>query len=139
VPGIEWVVEATGCDPAPLADPAAMGALFDAIVADLALRPVAPALWHRFPGPGGVTGVIVLAESHLACHTFPEHGAACLNLFCCAPRPEWDWEGELRRRLGATTVRVRRLERRYDEADAGSSGIAGAPGIVSPRAAAGAA
>ena len=111
--GMEWVVEAFGCDAARLADPGALGALADEMVATLGLRPVAPAQWHRFPGPGGVTGLLLLAESHLALHTFPEHGSLCLNLFCCVPRAEWDWERGLARHLGACDVRVRRLARAY--------------------------
>lgn len=125
--GIEWVVEAHGCAPEALADPATLRALFDAIITELGLNPVAPAVWHRFPGPGGVTGMCVLAESHLACHTFPEHGAICLNLFCCRPRPAWDFDGELRRRLGAASVRVRRLERDYAGVDAAAAPISPSP------------
>ena len=52
----------------------------------------------------GLTGLLLLAESHLACHTFPEHGSICLNLFCCKPRPDWDFAGELATRLGARAV-----------------------------------
>ena len=111
--GMEWVVEAFGCDGARLADVAALGALADDMVASLALKPVAPAQWHRFPEPGGVTALLLLAESHLALHTFPEHGSLCLNLFCCVPRAEWDWGAGLARHLGATDVRVRRLARAY--------------------------
>ena len=111
--GEEWVVEAFGCDAARLADPSALGALVDDLVAALGLRPVAPAVWHAFPAPGGVTGVVLLAESHLALHTFPEHASICVNLFCCVPRAEWDWAAGLARHLSADDVRVRRLERRY--------------------------
>ncbi|WP_420126626.1 S-adenosylmethionine decarboxylase family protein [Longimicrobium sp.] len=111
--GREWLVEAHGCDPAALADVETLRRLFDRIVRELSLHPVAPAQWHRFPGPGGVTGLCMLAESHLACHTFPEHGSICLNLFCCRPRPEWDWDGELRALLNADQVTVRAVERPY--------------------------
>ena len=111
--GCEWVVEAHGCDAAALADVSALAELFESIVRDLDLHPVADPAWHKFPGPGGVTGVTMLRESHLACHTFPEYGSICLNLFCCRPRADWDFEAELARRLGATSVQVRRIERPY--------------------------
>ena len=111
--GCEWVVEARGCEPARLADLATLQALFTRIVDELRLTPVADAMWHVFPHPGGITGLVPLAESHLTVHTFPEHGSACFNLFCCKPRDEWPWAERLREHLHATQVEVRRLERRY--------------------------
>ncbi|HZE90877.1 MAG TPA: S-adenosylmethionine decarboxylase, partial [Rhizobacter sp.] len=33
--------------------------------------------------PGGVTGVVLLAESHLAVHTWPELGAVTLDVYVC--------------------------------------------------------
>ena len=111
--GCEWVVEAHGCDPAALADVTVLTDVFQHIIAELNLHPVADAAWHKFPGPGGITGVTMLRESHLACHTFPEYGSICLNLFCCRPRAEYDFEGELARRLHASSVRVRLIERPY--------------------------
>ncbi len=109
--GSEWVVDAAGCDAAALASAAGVTRLFDDIIAALDLHPVAPALVHKFPGPGGVTGMVLLAESHLTIHTFPEHGTLCLNLFCCSPRPEWDFTLQLKHRFGATDVEIRVLER----------------------------
>jgi len=38
--------------------------------------------FHRF-SPQGVSGVVIIAESHLAIHTWPEHGYAALDLFTC--------------------------------------------------------
>ena len=81
--GLEWIVDARGCHPAALSDETRLRALFDRLVADLALTPVAPAVWHRFPTPGGLTGVVVLAESHLAIHTWPEIGAVTLDIYVC--------------------------------------------------------
>lgn len=111
--GSEWIVEAYGCDARRLADPASLRALFDAIVNELSLHPVGDAVWHQFPPPGGLTGLLMLAESHLTVHTFPEHASACINLFCCTPRAAWNWETRLATLLGAETVRVRELAREY--------------------------
>jgi S-adenosylmethionine decarboxylase len=57
--------------------------------------------------------MVLLAESHLALHTFPEHESLTLNLFCCRPREEWDFAEGLARHVGAAEVRVRRVEREY--------------------------
>jgi len=111
--GCEWVVDAHGCDPVRLGDLGTLRGLFSAIVAELCLTPVADAIWHVFPAPGGITGLLPLAESHLTIHTFPEHGSACINLFCCRPRAEWPWAERLGAHVGAEQVAVRRLERRY--------------------------
>lgn len=44
-------------------------------------------LFHAFPataqGPGGVTATILLAESHLCVHTWPEQGAVTLDVYVC--------------------------------------------------------
>lgn len=112
--GCEWVVDAHGCDPSRVADLATLRALFDCIISELRLTPVADAVWHVFPPPGcGITGMVALAESHLTIHTFPEHGSLCINLFCCRARAEWPWPERLHAQLGATHVEVRRLQRRY--------------------------
>ncbi len=111
--GHEWVVEAYGCDALRLADLHTMRHLFDALVHDLTLNPVASVQWHVFPPPGGITGVLMLAESHLTVHTFPEHASLCLNLFCCTPRAPWAWDARLGELVGAQSVQLRTLVRDY--------------------------
>jgi len=119
--GREWIVDARGCDPAALASLPVVCALLDRAVRELGLRVVGEPLWHVFPPPGGITGLLLLAESHLSVHTFPEHGSLCLNLFCCTDRPEWDFAARLREAVGATRVDVRRLQRHYASATAPAS------------------
>jgi S-adenosylmethionine decarboxylase len=109
--GVEWIVEAFGCEPARLADRATLEALLNRCVEELGLRPVHPALWHVFPPPGGITGLLLLAESHLTLHTFPENGFAAMNLYCCRPRSAWPFAERLREHLRATRVEVRELPR----------------------------
>lgn len=112
--GLEWVIEAHGCDAAHLADPRLLQRLFEALIDELSLHPVSPGNWHQFPGAGGITGLQLLQESHLACHTFPEFGSLCLNVFCCRPRAQADFETLLRREFGATRVHVRQIDRPYN-------------------------
>jgi S-adenosylmethionine decarboxylase len=111
--GVEWIVEAHGCPPAGLRDTTLLRTLFAALIDDLGLHTVGEILWHQFPNTGGITGLALLSESHLTCHTFPEHGSICLNLFSCRPRPRWDFEVRLREYLGAQDVRVRDVTRDY--------------------------
>ena len=41
--------------------------------------------FHQF-SPQGVSGVIIIAESHLTVHTWPEHGYAGADIFTCGTR-----------------------------------------------------
>ncbi len=117
-PGCEWIVDAGGCHAEALRSLDALQSLFDEVIADLGLQPVAPAVWHRFPGAGGITGAVILSESHLTCHTFPERGFAAFNLYCCRPRDSWPWADRLAASLGAATVRVTLHRRGEPVADA---------------------
>jgi S-adenosylmethionine decarboxylase len=115
--GTEWLVDASGCDAAALADLDRMRAVFERVISDLDLNVLGEIAWHQFDHPGGVSGLALLSESHLSCHTYPEFGAATFNLYCCRNRASWTWETTLKEMLGATEVNVRVFERnvRTDE------------------------
>ena len=110
--GTEWLIDASNCEAEVLRDTGRLRAVFERAVAELNLHVVGEAHWHVFPPPGGLTGLALLSESHLACHTYPEFGVATFNLYCCHARPVWNWEAVLREMLGATEVTVRVVERR---------------------------
>ena len=105
------MIDASGCTTAGLAELSRIQSICDRVVADLSLTVVGQPMFHVFPGPGGVTALYLLSESHLACHTYPEDAFATFNLYCCRRRPSWHWREELMRSLGAEHVVVREIHR----------------------------
>jgi S-adenosylmethionine decarboxylase proenzyme len=66
---------------------------------------------HRFT-PHGVTGVVVIAESHFAIHTWPEYGFAAVDLFTCGDTVDpWVAFEHLATALSAATHSVIEMRR----------------------------
>jgi S-adenosylmethionine decarboxylase proenzyme len=79
--GRQIVVEYYGCNPELLNDVAFIKrSMRDAALASGAT--IVQEAFHLF-NPHGVSGVVVIAESHLAIHTWPEYGYAAVDLFTC--------------------------------------------------------
>jgi S-adenosylmethionine decarboxylase proenzyme len=53
--------------------------------AELMRATIVNSQFHAFQ-PHGLSGVVVIAESHLAIHTWPEFNCACVDLFTCSAR-----------------------------------------------------
>jgi S-adenosylmethionine decarboxylase len=74
------------CDSAWLTNAARLGAACVQAVQMAGLQSVAQ-LCHTFPstaqGPGGVTATVLLAESHLCVHTWPEQRGVTLDVYVC--------------------------------------------------------
>jgi S-adenosylmethionine decarboxylase len=111
--GLEWIVEAFGCDARALVNQERLEELFQLIIRELDLHPLGKTAWHQFPGTFGITGVSLLRESHITCHTFPEYESLCLNVFCCRPRLAADFEAMLKIGFDPLRVSVRQVERPY--------------------------
>ena len=112
--GVEWIVDVGACAPSRIKGDLglqALGSLFDDLIRELDLHPLGPVQWHRFPVTDGLTGLVALSESHLACHTYPEAGAVTLNLYTCRPRPAPDWAALIARHLGPCEVETRTVTR----------------------------
>jgi S-adenosylmethionine decarboxylase len=109
--GTEWLIDASGCDADALADIEHLRAVFNRVISDLELHVVGEIAWAKFETPGGVSGLALLSESHLTCHTYPEFRAATFNLYCCRERTAWPWEARLQGMLGANEVSVKVVAR----------------------------
>lgn len=58
-------------------------------------------VFHKF-SPQGVSGVVVISESHLAIHTWPELGYAAVDVFTCGDKVNpWDAANFLAEKFGA--------------------------------------
>ncbi|HHK6005949.1 TPA: adenosylmethionine decarboxylase [Neisseria subflava] len=82
MPGNHGLLDLYGCDEAILKDE---GRLTTALVAaaQAAEATILTEHFHIFGGAGGVTGVLLLAESHISIHTWPEHRFAAIDAFIC--------------------------------------------------------
>jgi S-adenosylmethionine decarboxylase proenzyme len=71
-------------------------------------------VFHRF-SPHGVSGTVVIEESHLSIHTWPEHRYVAVDLFTCGgldPRPGFLY---LKQALGAADARMQEIARGLPE------------------------
>jgi len=90
--GLHLTADLHGCAAgrAAMTDPEALRAMCRAAAEAAGLTAVAD-VFHRFePGPDaragtpvGITGVLLLAESHVAVHTWPELDAATVDVYVC--------------------------------------------------------
>lgn len=87
--GIHLTADITGClnNLSLMTDAAALRRLCLKLVDESGLTAVSE-VFHAFPGMnegecGGVTGTVLLAESHLALHTWPELGAVTIDVYVC--------------------------------------------------------
>ena len=85
--GNHILVEFMNCDPHIMNDVA--GIERDMVAAaEKANATVINSTFHHF-SPWGVSGVVVIQESHLAIHTWPEYGYAAVDLFTCGDMDAW--------------------------------------------------
>jgi S-adenosylmethionine decarboxylase len=60
--------------------------------------------FHKF-APQGVSGVVIISESHLTIHSFPEHGYASIDVYTCGERIDPNVACDyITRSLGATRL-----------------------------------
>ncbi len=79
--GRHLVVELTGCNKSILDDMARLEEYMNESVRRSGAT-IVESVFHRY-NPQGVSGVVVIAESHISIHTWPEYGYAAVDFFTC--------------------------------------------------------
>jgi len=109
--GKHLVVELSNCNPRILSDPK----LLETILITAALMSKAEVLksvFHQFPTTGGVTAIVIISESHLALHTWPEYQYAALDVFTCGQSADpWKALKVIIDKLEAKNTSIVKLER----------------------------
>ena len=108
--GRHLIIELYGCDVARLTDARAIRQHM-ITAAEISGATVVGEKFHTF-NPHGVSGVVVLAESHFSIHTWPEYNYAAIDCFTCGdhcnPRKGCDY---LKKALSATDESITELPR----------------------------
>ncbi|MBI3975147.1 MAG: adenosylmethionine decarboxylase [Armatimonadetes bacterium] len=114
--GHHYIVEASGCDPDVIGKVERVEQILVA-AAEAAKVQIWSISFHRF-NPGGVSGVVVISESHLSVHTWPELRYVALDIFTCGDdaRPEAAVMSALKE-FGAGNVHITEVTRGLEEGD----------------------
>ena len=108
--GTHLLADFSGCDPSVLDDVSRIRQAMEE-AARVAGATRLSSRFHRFT-PCGVTGVVTLRESHLAIHTWPEHGFAAADFFTCGAGVDpWKAHAVLKRVLGSKSESTREIRR----------------------------
>jgi len=81
------IIDGYGGDPRRLADLELVRALLDRVPLEIGMVKIAPPYVCRYegskPSDWGISGFVLIAESHLSVHTFPERGLLWADIFSC--------------------------------------------------------
>jgi S-adenosylmethionine decarboxylase len=102
------VVDAFVADGRRLGDVAAIFDLLDTLPERIGMTKIAPPYVFRYSGvkpeDWGVTGVVIIAESHISIHTFAEHKRFHLDVFSCKPFDAEQVQARIRELFGVTEL-----------------------------------
>lgn len=82
--------------------------------AELAGATIVKSVFHKF-SPQGVSGVVVIQESHFAIHTWPEHDYAAIDLFTCTDKMNFEKAlNYMKKVFGCDVLKHKMLKRGVD-------------------------
>ncbi len=107
--GKHIILELNDCATDPLKDPVAIQSILE--TAALAMgATIVTSNFHHF-SPLGVSGVVIIMESHLTIHTWPEHNYAAVDIFTCGILDFEKGISLLKEKLEAKEVQIKDFER----------------------------
>jgi S-adenosylmethionine decarboxylase len=108
--GRHLLVELYGCEPRQISDVPTVQEIM--VAAAKATRAnILDVVFHAFK-PHGVSGVVVIAESHLAIHTWPEHSFASVDVYTCGRHVNpWKAPPVLKRLMRAKKMTAMEIKR----------------------------
>ncbi len=127
------IVDGFGGDPEQLADENVVRAVLDRYPDEMGMTKIAPPTVVRYKGTKpedwGVSGYVMIAESHISVHTFPERNLIWADIFSCKEFDAAPIVDDIRRRFGLREMQVNILERGLEAAppDGGQAPEAAAP------------
>ena len=108
--GTHIICELSGCDTRVLTDLKRVRSIMVS-AAKVANAEILKVAFHRFQ-PHGVSGVVVIAESHMSIHTWPESGYAAVDFYTCGDRADpWRACQYAAEKLGAQTMLTTEVKR----------------------------
>jgi S-adenosylmethionine decarboxylase len=114
--GRHIVCELSGCRPSLLSDINGIAAMM-ITAAKAAGATIMESAFHRFE-PQGVSGTVILAESHLSIHTWPEKGYAAMDFYTCGDHTNpWLACEHAAQALGAKSVLATEFTRGIEKSD----------------------
>jgi len=114
--GRHIVCEFSGCDPMLLSDVDGIHTMMIA-AAKAARATIMESAFHRFE-PQGVSGTVILAESHLSIHTWPEKGYAAMDFYTCGDHTDpWLACSHAAEVLEAKSVLTTEIKRGIEKSD----------------------
>jgi len=114
--GHHYIVEASGCDSKVISS---VGKVQQILVkaAEISGAKVWSVSFSKFP-PQGVSGVVVISESHISSHTWPEYGYGAIDFYTCGdsvdPEKGLNYAVEA---FGASTAHITEITRGLEEGD----------------------
>jgi len=116
------IVDGFGGDPDLLADENVVRAILDQYPQEMGMTKIAPPTVVRYSGSKpedwGVSGYVMIAESHISLHTFPERCLIWADIFSCKAFDVAPIVDDLRRRFSLREMQVNMLERGLEAPEA---------------------